>query len=142
MKKKMMGPLFDILCMAHVDNNSFNIQSYQIEPNTYAVMLMIHFYKTTTSRDLENIKEKFRNISKLHSTHDLKILRRLNFLDVKLEGKTMTVKTTVNVKETNFNDCINYSSIVPDEDTHCVNKSLICRADKVYSLAGSSLMTK
>jgi hypothetical protein len=83
---------------------------------------------------LQELKEKFENISILKFTYELEEKKTISFLDVKVQrNSNHSLITSVYRKSTDTGECINFNSIAPERYKTGVIKTLLHRAYKICS---------
>ena len=127
-----LGPTFANYYMAELESNVFS--SYpNAKPRLYARYVDDIFLIIDNNDALQEIKTLFESNSILKFTYEEEKHNRLAFLDVLVNRQENKFSTSVYIKPTHSNDCLNYNGVCPDRYKISTINTLINRAYRVCS---------
>ena len=127
-----LGPTFAEFYMCNLENKVFE-QHPELKPFIYVRYVDDCFLHVASIQELLNVKSKFENESVLKFTIEKEKNEKLAFLDTLVNRTPSMFKTSVFIKTTNFEDCLNYNSICPDKYKFSVTNTLLHRAYHICS---------
>lgn len=125
-----LGPLFANFYMASIEENILN---NNLKPKIYCRYVDDIFLLVEDENKVIELKDKFESNSILKFTYEMGSGNRLAFLDVNVSQTNNSFDTSVYVKSTNIDDCLNYRSDAPDQYKKGVITTLLHRAYKISS---------
>lgn len=126
-----LSPVYANFYMSYIEN--IVIPSLDNPPIVYTRYVDDIFLVIDNIRTLNEIKEKFENLSVLKFTFEIEQKKSISFLDVQVTRRENKVDTAVYTKPTNNGQCLNYYSIAPDRYKTGLIRTLLHRGYIVSS---------
>ena len=127
-----LGPTFANFYMCDLENNVF-LDYPDLKPILYVRYVDDVCIIVDKFDKLVKLKQMFEARSVLTFTYETEVEKKMPFLDVMIGRKTNKFTTSVHVKSTSGDDCINYDSVCPERYKYGVIKSMLHRA---YAICG------
>ena len=127
-----LGPTFANYYMCDLENRIFSMYP-DCKPSMYVRYVDDICICVDNYHSILKLKSLFEQHSVLKFTHELETKKSMPFLDVLIQRKHQTIKTSVYTKATDYGDCLNFNSICPDRYKTGVIKSFLFRAYEVSS---------
>ena len=107
-----LGPMFANFYMCHIENNV--LPNLATPPLVYTRYVDDIFLVIKNIKTLEEIKQKFEEVSVLKFTCEMEVRKAISFLDVEITRAEGSLETAVHTKPTSVGECMNYLGIAPE----------------------------